>query len=444
MEKEAITITQRDLTRYEVLRRVVDGVLSLTEAAGYLQVSYRQARRLKKRVQDEGVKGLLHGNRGRPAWNRLPEDLSAEVKVLFEDYKDFNDTHFTEKLSERGLEISRESVRRLRRAAGEAPKRRRRPRKHHRRRSRKSREGMMVLWDGSPHTWFGETRCCLMAAMDDANGTILAAVFVENECSWGYLELLRRIVRDYGVPASVYQDKHTALKRNDDFWSLEEELQGRQEPTQVGMALEALGIHPIFANTPQAKGRVERMFETLQDRLIAELNHAGITDMAAAEEYLQQTFMPAFNQRFGLKRQSEHAWRRLKAGVDLERICSFRYSAKVANDNCVRFCGQIFDIPPGPRGRSFAGCKVELRQLLDGSWRIYHQDSLIAQAPSTELREPFKAKRRTKNGARGARQCEWVYRAWRLSDDPELTTARKPDTSIRKAKGQGIHATRIA
>lgn len=444
MQEEAITIKQKELTRYEVLRRVLDGVLSLEEATRYLSVGYRQARRLKKKVEEQGAAGLVHGNRGRAAWNRIPEEVVSQVMRLSEEFQGFNDTHFAEKLAEQGVNVSRESVRRLRRAAGVKPKRKRRPRKHHRRRSRKSHEGLMMLWDGSPHRWFGNTNCCLMAAMDDARGTILAAVFVDNECSWGYLDLLRRVVRGYGVPASVYQDKHTALKRNDDFWSLDEQLQGRQEPTQVGMALEALGIQPIFANSPQAKGRVEKLFETLQDRLVAEMNHVGIGDMEAANEYLQQTFIPAFNERFALKPDRQHRWRRVQAGVDLDRICSFRYQATVGNDNCIRFCGQIFDVPPGPGGRSFADAKVELRQLLDGSWRAYLNDLLIAEAPSTEVREPFRSKPRTKSGARAARNCEWVYRIWTQADDPEHAPARRPTTAIRKARGQGIQATRIA
>lgn len=445
MQEEVIRITQREMTRYEVLRRVLDGTLSLVDAAGYLKVSYRHAKRLRRKAQEEGLAGLAHGNRGRSPANRLSEEVRQQILGLSRDeFSLFNDTHFTEMLLAQDVQVSRESVRRLRRGAGIGPKRKRRSRKHHKRRARKTHEGLMVLWDGSPHRWFGGQSCCLMAAIDDAEGKVLAAFFLENECSWGYLELLRRIVEDYGIPASVYQDKHTALKRNDDFWSLEEELEGRQEPTQVGAALEALGIEAIFANSPQAKGRVEKLFETLQDRLVAHLAHEKITEMDAANAYLQQTFLPDFNERFSLKLAGGHRWRRLKPGADLERICSFRYTATVANDNCVRFCGEVFDIPPGPRGRSWSRCKVELRQLLDGSWRIYYQDSLIAEAPSTELREPFRAKRRRKDGAKATHACEWVYRIWRQAEDPNNTPASPPSVSIRKAKGKPIQATKVA
>lgn len=302
----------------------------------------------------------------------------------------------------------------------------------------------MILWDGSPHRWFGKEHspCCLMAAMDDATGKILSLLFCENECSWAYLELLRQVVKDHGVPCSVYQDKHTALKRNDDYWSLEEELAGRQEPTQVGLALEALGIEAIFANSPQAKGRVEKLFETLQDRLVAELELNDITDIGAANAFVNNSYIKRFNERFAVSAVGEHRWRRLGPGLDLDKICSFRYNAKVASDNAVRFCGLVFDIPPGPFERSYAGCQVELRQFLNGSWRIYYDDKLIAAAQSTELGEPFRAKRRRKY-SKAAYDCEWVYLASRQKNNNEPVTGR-PTTRFRRDPGKPVGATRIA
>lgn len=444
MQDGVITITQKELTRYDVLRRVLDGTISLADAAGYMGVSYRHAKRLKSRAED-GAIGLVHGNRGRPPSNKLDAAVQQRILALSqEDYKGFNDAHFTEELEKLGIVVSRESVRGLRRDAGIAPKRKRRSRKHHRRRSRKTSEGLMILWDGSPHRWFGKdySPCCLMAAMDDATGKILALLFCDNECSWAYLELLRRVVSCHGIPCSAYQDKHTALKRNDDYWSLEEELAGRQEPTQVGLALEALGIEAIFANSPQAKGRVEKLFETLQDRLVAELGFNGNADINAANEYVDSGYIERFNERFAQPATGEHRWRRLGPGLDLDRLCSFRYNAKVANDNAVRFCGLIFDIAPGPGGRSYAGCEIELRQFLDGSWRIYHADKLIAKAESTELGEPFRAKKRRRHG-KAAHDCEWVHLASRQRPK-ETVSAHKPTTRFRRDPGRPVAATRVA
>lgn len=445
MQKEEIRISQKELTRYDVLRRVLDGTISLKDAAGYMGVSYRQAKRLKTRAE-EGAAGLVHGSRGKTPSNQIEAEIRLKILELSQgDYKDFNDTHFTEELLKQGVSVSRESVRTIRREAGIAPKRKRRPRKHHRRRTRKTSEGLMMLWDGSPHRWFGKgyPACCLMAAMDDSEGKILSLLFCESECSWAYLELLRRVVKDHGIPCSIYQDKHTALKRNDPFWSLEEELAGRQEPTQVGLAMESLGIEAIFANSPQAKGRVERLFATLQDRLAAELELNGISDIKSANEYVNSGYIQRFNDRFAVPAKGEHRWRRLGPGMDLDKICSFRYNAKVANDNAVRFCGLVFDIAPGPGGRSYAGCTIELRQLLDGSWRMYYDDKLIAKAESTELGEAFRAKKRRKN-LRAAQECEWVYLASRQQASKEQQSGKLPTTRFSKTPGRPVAATRIA
>ena len=447
MQEGVIKISQKELTRYDVVRRAIDGTISLTDAAGYMGVSHRQAKRLKNKAQ-EGLGALAHGNRGRSPSNKVCDEVRERIVEMSQGrYGGFNDTHLTEELAKQGLAISRESVRLIRRQACIAPKRKHRPRKHHKRRDRKTSEGLMMLWDGSPHRWFGREAdaCCLMAAMDDATGKILAALFCDRECSWAYLELLRRVVRDHGVPCSVYQDKHTALKRNDDYWSLEEELAGKQEPPQVGAALEGLGIEAIFANSPQAKGRVEKLFETLQDRLVAQMGLKLITDIDSANRYLEEEFVAEFNARFGVVAPGEHKWRRIGPGVDLERICSFAYRPKVANDNAIRFCGFVFDIPPGPGGRSYAGLQVELRQLLDGSWRVYYSGKIIATAESTEIGEPFRARHRRRD-ARAAYDCQWVYMASRqAAENTEPPSGKTGRTCrLRHDPGRPMGATRIA
>jgi transposase len=279
MEDKGLYVSQRDITRYGLLQQAVQGNLTLVQVAQTLEVSYRQALRLKARVAAQGLRGLLHGNRGRPPANKREEAVRTRVLQLSrERYFDCNDTHYAELLAAReGILLSRETIRSWRRAAGLASKHRRRGPKHRKRRPRSEAEGLMMLWDGSPHHWFGEEgpACCLMASIDDATGTVLAAHFCPAETSWAYLKLLGLVVQAWGVPASVYQDRHGTLKRNDDCWSLAEELAGRQRPTQVGGALEALGIRPIFALSPQAKGRIERLFKTLQDRLMVSLRLAG-------------------------------------------------------------------------------------------------------------------------------------------------------------------------
>ncbi len=452
MGTEGLIVKQRDVRRYEWLSKVIAGDMTLAEIAPALGVSYRQAKRLKARVEAQGLPGLLHANRGRPPHNQAEEALRAQVLGLSKErYFDFNDTHFTEMLASREqIVLSRETVRRWRRGAGVGPKRKHSAPKHRKRRPRKEAEGLMMLWDGSPHHWFGEEEpaCCLMAAIDDATGKVLAAHFCPAETSWAYLKLLALVVEHWGVPASVYQDRHGTLKRNDDSWSLEEELAGRRRPTQVGAALEALAIQPIFALSPQAKGRIERLFGTFQDRLIASLRLASITRIAPANDFLPG-FLEAHNTDFATPAAvPEPVWGKPPKRTERERILSLCYPAKVGNDNAVRLDGMILDIPPGPAKRSYAKEHVEVRQLLDGRWRVYHRERIIAEAPATEIAELTRTRRRRK-GFPAAHDDAWVFLASKPSpaelDQLEELRAGRPAASLRRAGPGGvIRATRMA
>jgi len=414
MRRDIIGMSQRERQRYHLLKMVIGGRVTLKEASSVMGVSYRHAKRLKRKLFNEGARGLVHGNRGRPSARAFDPQVSQRIIELSQKtYTQFNDTHFTEKLNEvEGIAVSRDTVRRFRRNNGIPPKRKRRAKGHCKRRDRKLQEGMMVLWDGSPHRWFGNDTapCCLMAAIDDATSGLLDAFFVPSEGSFGYMTLLAHLVTQYGIPCSIYQDRHGSLHRNDNHWSLEEQLSGEQEPTQVGGCLKALGITPIFALTPQAKGRVERLFGVLQDRLIAEMGLRGITDRDAGNCFLKEQFIADYNRRFAVKAEgSQKAWRNLPSGLDINKAISFRYQAVVGNDNAVRVGGMVIDIPEGPQRRGYAKAKVEVRQLLDGSWRVYYQDTLIVHTDPTPLREPIRAKPRRRSRVRAASEEEWVY-----------------------------------
>ncbi len=416
---------QKQVQRWHLIKMVEGRKITLREAGEKMGVSYRHAKRIRRAIRERGIKGLVHGNRGQPSKRRIDDALREKVLGLSKGfYWGFNDTHFTEKLREsEGVVLSRETVRKLRRGVGIESKRRRRAPGHRKRRERKAQEGAMVLWDGSPHHWLGpdQAACCLMAAIDDATGKLLAARFFPFEGSSGYLWLLREVVKRHGIPLVMYHDRHGALHRNDSHWSLEEQLAGRQEPTQVGLALEALGIESIAALSPQAKGRIERLFGTLQDRLIAELGLEGVQSLEAANRFLK-LFIPRFNRRFALSpRESEKAWRKVPPELDLDRIISFRYRSVVGNDNSVRIGGLILDLPPGPHRRSYAKAHVEVRQLLDGSWRVYYQDQLIAKHPSTELRDPVRALKHNRR-IKGASPEQWVY--WASAPPSQVSSAQ--------------------
>ena len=388
MDTTLFVMRQRDLHRYHTLRLVLDHRITGLQAATTLGLTVRHIRRLTARLQAGGRRALVHGNRGRPSPRRLPPALQARVLALARGrYAGLNTTHLTEKLqTDEGLAVSRPTVYRLLRAAGVARARRRRPPRHRARRLRKAQEGLLLLWDGSPHAWL-EARgpaCCLVGAMDDATGQLLpGAAFVPAEDTVSYLRLLRTLVATCGVPVSLYMDRHGIFRRNDTAWTIDEELRGRQDPTQVGRALEGLGIAPIYALSPQAKGRIERLWGTLQDRLVAELRLAGIATREAATAFLP-AFTAQFNARFARPAvETTPAWRPVPAGVDLERVCSLYTEATVLNDNTVRVDGTTLQIPPGPGGRGYAKARVEVRQLLEGTWRVYYHDQLIATVAAT-------------------------------------------------------------
>jgi transposase len=412
-------MSQEQWKRLDVLRRVEKGSLTRRESAQVLGLSVRQVRRLWGEFVRKGAEAVVHGNTGREPANRLGSEVRRQVVKLAEGrYAGFNDQHLTEKLALEGLVLSRSSVRRLLRGAGIHAARKRRPPRHRRRRDRKPQAGMMALWDGSWHDWL-EGRgppLSLTAAIDDATGEVLpGAHFMAEECTAGYLRTLRAIVGSKGLPLAVYMDQHGSLKRNDEHWNLEEELRGEQDPTHVGKALKALGIEAIYALSPQAKGRVERLWGTLQDRLVSELRLANAVTRAEADVVLAR-YVPEHNGRFAIApADATPAWRAVRHGIDLDRICSFHYRSVVNNDNTVRFGGIVIDVPPGTGGRGFAQARVEVRQLLDGSWRVYRGDQIIATAPTSATGD-LRAIPRYKNASRKAykkRKC--LERAQALS-----------------------------
>jgi hypothetical protein len=393
--------------RWDVMARVNAGKLTMQEAARICGVSVRQLRRIRGEVSDRGKEALIHGNRGRVPWNRIMEEIRQRVIELRRTkYEGFNDQHFSEKLrgEDPPVEISARTVRRILRGAEIRSVRRRRARQHRKRRERRAQEGLMLLWDGSRHDWL-EGRgpmLCLMGAIDDATGKLMpGAHFVEQECAAGYLRVLYAVGSELGLPWSIYMDQHGSLKRNDDHWTLAEELQGHQDPTQVGMALKALEIEVIYALSPQAKGRVERLWGTLQDRLVSELRLAGASTVEQANAVLER-YRPEHNGRFAVAaREIDPAWRPVRRGVDLARICSFRYAATVLKNNTVQLAGLVIDVPPGPRKRTYADLRVEVRQLLDGSWRVYAGEQIIATHGATNHGE-LRTARRNKKRSRGA------------------------------------------
>jgi len=287
--------------------------MACARAAELLSLSIRQVKRLKKRLREQGEAALAHANRGRPSPRRLPARVrQAVVRLARTTYAGFNDHHLCEKLGEiEGLALSREALRRLLRQAGIGSPRKRRAPAHRQRRLRSAREGELVQLDGSPHDWLQGRgpRLTALGLQDDATGKILAAQFFPSESAAGYLALLRQLLRARGVPLAFYGDHSAIFVRNDDFWSVEEQLAGKRQPTQFGRALDQLGITFIAARSPQAKGRIERLWGVLQDRLCSELRLAQACDLDSANAVLR-VFVADYNRRFARRpRDLQTAWR---------------------------------------------------------------------------------------------------------------------------------------
>jgi transposase len=387
--KDPVTLSQREQQRLRVVMEVNAGNWSTEQASEVLRLSVRQVWRLKAGYEKEGAAAFMHGNRGRASPGRIGEAIRSRViELMVGQYAGCNDHHLAELLAQReGIVLSRKTVERIRREAGLKPARRRRPGKHRQRRERMPQEGMMLQVDGSLHRWFGpdEPPCTLLAAIDDATGKVVAAIFRAQEDAQGYLLLLRQVLKAKGIPLGLYHDRHSIFQDNSKRpWTLEEELQGQREPTQFGRALEELGITAIAAHSPQAKGRVERLWGTWQDRLVQELRLAGVIDIRAGNRFLPK-YLGRFNARFAVQADEPgQAYRPLDARLDLHRILSFRYQRVVAMDNTVRLEGRLIQVPPGPKRRSYAGARVWVHELLDGSVGVWYQDGWLARTSARD------------------------------------------------------------
>ena len=379
MRQGTFALSQKELQRVAVISSCVKGELACARAAALLHLTPRHVKRLKSRLRQGGEAALAHASRGRPSHRRLPQRVRDRILHLARTtYAGFNDHHLCEKLCEvEGLSLGRETLRRLLRSAGIGSPRKRRAPTHRQRRLARAREGEMLLLDGSLHRWLEDRgpQLTLLGFLDDATRKVPVAEFFPTEDARGYFRLLRRLLRRFGVPLSFYGDRHGVFVRNDDHWSVEEQLAGRREPTQFGRALDQLGVTYIAAQSPQAKGRIERLWGTFQDRLTSELRLAGAADLDAANQVLRD-FLPDYNRRFGrAPREAEKAWR--PAPENLDRICCFHHQRSVSNDNVVQWDGRRFQIPPQPHRFSFAGAKVQLVESLEGKVAIYYGENKL-------------------------------------------------------------------
>ena len=374
----------KEQTRLLVLNSLLAEHMTLDQAATLMGVSPRHTRRILAAYHEKGAATVAHGLRGRKPANATPEPVATAVVHLARTrYAGTNHTHLSELLSEReGLDIGRTTLRRILVNAGLSSPRRRRPPKHRVRRQRMPRQGMLIQMDGSHHPWLGDRMppFTLLIAVDDATGTVVDALFCEKEDAHSYFLLIQRLLQRRGAPLALYTDRHGVFRHTPGS--------GLPEmPTQFSRAMDELGIQMIFALSPQAKGRVERMAETFQDRLVTELRLAGASSIGEANSVLEQ-FLPRFNRRFRVPPQyPEPAFRPLEPELCLEQILCFKHRRKVAKDNTVRFQLHTLQLLPGRERPSYAGAAVEVLEGLDGRLSVRHEGRIIAtqEAPPSPV-----------------------------------------------------------
>lgn len=365
-----LMMSHEELKRINLIRKALDGEITQREVAEILEVCDRQVRRIVRRVREKGDEGVIHGSRGQLSHRAIEKRVKRKVISLCRSrYEGFGPTLASEKLREiEEIVVSRETLRGWFREEN-LRYRKRRCRPHRQWRERRRHFGEMVQMDGSHHDWF-EGRaswCVLMGYIDDATGNVYAR-FYGYEGTIPALDSLRRYFKRYGLPVSVYLDKHSTYKSSGKP-SIEDELRGDEALSEVERALKELGVTVIHADSPQAKGRIERLFRTFQDRLVKEMRLKGISNMEEANRFLE-SYLPIYNERFRVVPAGEaDLHRRIPKGVRLERILCMKTERFLRNDFTVAYNGKLYQVEERTRAK-----RVVVEERLDGSMAIMHKD----------------------------------------------------------------------
>lgn len=371
--KDMIAMSQEDLKRLSVIHKAVDRRLTQIEAARILALSDRQVRRIITRVSEEGDKGIIHRSRGRPSHNAIELKIRKRVIALCQEtYEGFGPTLASEKLFERNkIRVSRETLRQWLKTEG-LPYRSRKKRPHRQWRERKEYYGQMAQMDGSIHDWFEGRgpKCVLMGYNDDATG-IPFGRFYAYEGTVPALDSFKGYIKKYGIPLTVYLDKHTTYKSTGKP-SIEDQLNNIMPLSQFERALKELGVEVIHANSPQAKGRIERLFETFQDRVIKEMRLRGISSIDEANKFLE-SYLPVYANKFGkapVKNGDLH--RPIPKGVDIDRILCIKTERALHNDFTIVHNKKLYQILDNLRAD-----KLLVEENIDGSIAVYYKNTAL-------------------------------------------------------------------
>lgn len=395
-EKDIVMVKQKELRRLHVIHKAIEGVITQAEAARIAGLSERQIRRIVERIRQEGDKGIVHKSRGKQSNRRKPQKLKDRIIELYrQKYEGFGPTFTAEKLSEIDeIHLSDETIRKWLIEAGLWEKNRKH-RTHRQWRQRKGYCGEMVQMDGSHHKWFEDrgAECVLMAYIDDATNKVYFR-FYEYEGTIPAMDSFKRYIKKYGIPMSIYFDRHTTYKSTAEP-TIEEEINGEEPLSEFGRALKELGVEIIHAHSPQAKGRIERLFGTLQDRLVKELRLRDISTIEEANKFLDSYYLREFNLKFSRKAlKEENLHRPIPKGVDLKKILCIRTERTVRNDFTISHDRGLYQIE-----EAITNKKVTVEEHIDGTMQITNNGKRvkfksIQQRPETKPKEQKKKRRR--------------------------------------------------
>lgn len=375
---EVITLRQEEITKYQVIKDSLDRKISNNQAATLLGLSTRQIIRLKSKVRGADLRGIVHGNRGKPPKTTIGKETKETILNLYlNTYNGFNVSHFGEFLKEaHGIDVSRETLRNLLLNSGLRCKAKSAP-KHRSRRTRMPKSGLLIQMDSSEHQWLSQGGIWLIATIDDATGEVPYALFVDSDSTENNMRVIKKLIELKGIPVALYTDgaSHFITQRH---YSYRVNLKYDYAPTQIQRGLNELGVRLIIAGSPQAKGRIERVFKTFQDRLLKELKLHEISSIEEANKYLHNVFLSKFNKRFTKDPENpEPAWRVVPREINLDSVFSIKEQRTVMADNTISYKNRIFQILPDKYRISFAKAKVEVEKRLDDSIHIKYKDQYL-------------------------------------------------------------------
>lgn len=348
--KGYFTMSTKETERISIMDSLIEKRTKQKHAAKQLGISVRQVRRIMKRYKREGKSGLIHKNRGKTGNRGVPIGKKEEIILLVKKhYSDFGPTLASEKLTEiHNISYSDETVRKIMTEGNIWLPKKKKVKNIHPYRERRACIGELIQLDGSPHRWFEDRGkpCTLIAFIDDATSRIMDGCFVDYEGTWILFEATRHYLKTHGKPLSFYVDKHSTFKINRQA-NIEEDLKDQQAQSQFARAMDNLGIEFIFANSPEAKGRIERLFETLQDRLVKEMRLSGIKTKEEGTRFFRETYIPKHNAKFAVPpKESANLHRTLLPVDDLGRIFTIQSKRRVSKDLIVRYKNSRYQLLP--------------------------------------------------------------------------------------------------